>query len=551
MKLAELYPYLKGGYINMMKKMMVLLLASILMVGTLAGCQKDSKTENTTQKENEKGNKTSKESEKLEGHLVSKDPMELSIHLHLGNRISFKDSWEVFKKAEELTNVKLKGTASDSISDSAQAFNTMLASGDLSDILTYSLEDLSKYGMEGALISLNDLIEEHAPNFNKYLQENPDVRKTITAADGNIYSIAFVPDGEAAAGYFMRTDWLEKLNLEVPKTVDDYYNVLKAFKERDPNGNNKADEIPFIDRGKGEITIRLVTLFGGHTSFYLDGDTVKYGPSEEAYKIGMENISKWYAEGLIDPEAFTRGSKARNILLGDNVGGATHDWFGSTSTFNDTLADKIQGFKFEPIAPPADINGKVWESTIRNNVPNKIKGAWGISVSNPHPVETIKYFDFWWSEEGRRLMNFGIEGEQYDLVDGKPIFKESLLNNDEPVISLLEQIGAQIQIGFHQDFAYEEQWMNPVAKQGARMYIDGKYCEKAFPSLVFTNEEQDLLNEKLTAIDTLQKEVTQKWILNAEDVNTGWDKYIKAMNNLGLKEVLEVYQNAYDRYMAQ
>lgn len=538
----------------MIKKITALLLASVMMIGTLSGCQQESKTENPTETVNEtkkENTDTSQEAEELEGHLVSKDPVELSIHLHLADRIAFDDNWEVFKKAEELTNVKLSGTAPSSTSDSAQAFNTMLASGDLSDIITYSLDELSKYGMEGALIPLNDLILEHAPNFKKFLDENPDVRKTITAADGNIYAMAFVPDGQAAEGYFIRTDWLEKLNLDVPETVDEYYQVLKAFKEQDPNGNNEADEIPFIDRGKGDKTIGLVSLFGGHKSYYLDGNTVKYGPSEEAYRIGMENISSWYAEGLIDPEAFTRGSKARNILLEANVGGATHDWFGSTSIFNNTLPETIEGFKFEPIAPPADVNGKVWEATIRNNVPNGTKGAWGISITNPHPIETIQYFDFWWSEEGRRLMNFGVEGQQYDLVDGKPIFKESMLSGDESVVTLLEQVGAQIQIGFQQDFTYEEQWMNPVAKKGARMYIDGNYCEKAFPSLVFTDEEQDLLTEKQTAIDTLKKEVTQKWILNAEDVNDGWDQYIEALNNLGIEEVLEVYQNAYDRYMAQ
>lgn len=485
------------------------------------------------------------------GSENNNEPLELTIHLHNFDRQIFEDDWPVFLKAAEMTGVKLKGTAPLTATNSEQVFNTMLASNELPDIINNTKPNLDKYGMQGALIPLNDLMDEYAPNYKKFLEENPDIRKAVTASDGNIYGIAMIGDGEAAEGYFIRTDWLEKLNLEVPKTVDDYYNVLKAFRENDPNGNNKKDEIPFIDRGKGRKTLDLVSLFGAHIGWYLEDDVVKYGPAQDEFKVAIANIAKWYAEGLIDPEAFTRGPKARDILLEDNVGGATHDWFGSTAKFNESLPDKIEGFAFEPIAPPADINGKVWESTIRSNIPQTTTIAWGISSNNQHPEETMKYFDFWWSEEGRRLMNFGIEGEQYDMVDGKPIFKDSVLNSDKTVLLQLEEIGAQIQLGFHQDFAYEEQWMNPIAKKGARMYIDGAYCEPAFPALALTEEEQKVIDDKWVAIDTQLRESSQKWILGAEDVNKAWDGYVEQFNKMGLEEITKIYQQAYERYLNQ
>jgi len=535
------------------KKYVAIALAIGMSISTFAGCSKD---KNTTKPE-DKGTVTQEETktaeeEKLPGSLISKDPVELSLHLHIYNKFVYNEDWVPFKKAAELTNVTLKGTAPESATDSAQVFNVMMASGDLPDIITAERENFFKYGPEGAFLPLNDLIDQHAPNFKKFLEERDDVRRYLTAPDGNIYSINFVPDGAAAQGYFIRQDWLEKLGLEEPKTVDELYTVLKAFREKDPNGNGKKDEIPYIDRAKGQKTIALATLWGAHTTidrneWYVEDGKVKFGPIDESYKLAMENLGKWYAEGLIDPEAFTRGSKARDILLGDNVGGFAHDWFGTTAGYNDAFKDKIEGFSFKPIAPPADINGKVWEYSSR---PAVNPTGWGISKDNKDPVTTIKYLDFWWSEEGRRLMNFGVEGEHYDLVDGKPVFKDSILKGDKPVTQILQDQGIQMQIGFHQDFAYEEQWLNPIARDGMNMYIENNYIEKPFPTLSFTAEEQKVIDEKTPSIYTHVTETTQKWILGAEDVSKTWDSYIKALDNMGMKEILDIYQAAYDRYMS-
>ncbi|NMA85369.1 MAG: extracellular solute-binding protein [Epulopiscium sp.] len=534
------------------KKYLAIALAMGLTVSSFTGCGKktDNKPNETPVTQGEdKGEKD--QAEELPGLLVSKEPVDLSIHLHIYNKFVYTEDWVPFKKAAELTNVTLKGVAPESATDSEQVFNIMMVSGDLPDIITAERQNFFKYGPEGAFIPLNDLIDEHAPNFKQFLEEREDVRRYLTAPDGNIYSINFIPDGAAAQGYFIRTDWLEKLNLPVPKDVDELYTVLKAFREQDPNGNGKKDEIPFIDRAKGQKTIALATLWGAHTTtdrdeWYVEDGKVKFGPMESSYQLAMENLQKWYAEGLIDPEAFTRGAKARDILLGDNIGGFAHDWFGTTAGYNDMFKDKIEGFDFQPIAPPADINGKAWEYSSR---PLVNPTGWGISKDNKDPITTIKYLDFWWSEEGRRLMNFGIEGEHYDLVDGKPIFKDHILNSDKPVTQALQDQGIQMQVGFHQDFFYEEQWLNPIAREGMNMYIENGYIQTPFPTLGFTPEEQKIIDEKSVSIYTHVTETTQKWILGAEDPTKTWENYLKALDNMGMQELLEVYQAAYDRFI--
>ena len=477
--------------------------------------------------------------------LVSKTPVNLTIHMHYYNSNAFDEQRPVFKKAAELTNVHLKGTVPATATNSNEMFNLMLASNSLSDIIHGAREDMNKAGMQGALVPLEDLIKQHAPNLQKFLDNNAWVRKQALAADGKLYLIPFVADGEAQGGYFIRKDWLDNLGLQYPETVDEYYETLTAFRTQDPNGNGKQDEVPFFSRDKLGA-LRLAQLFGARTSWYEEDGVVRYGKFEKEYKTAMVNIAKWYKEGLIDREIFTRGAKARDVLLADNTGGSTHDWFASTAAYNNTVKESVPDIQFLPFLPPADVNGEVKEETSRVLLGNV---GWGISSTNPHPVETIKYFDFWFTEEGRTLMNFGLEDVHYTMKDGKPVFKDEVLNGKTTVLKQLQEAGAQLEIGFQQDFAYEEQWMNPIAKEGTRMYLDGNILLPLFPNLTFTEEEQKVITQKWTAIQTYISEKEQKWIMGVEDVEANFDGYIKALKDIGMDDVVKIYNDAYARYI--
>jgi putative aldouronate transport system substrate-binding protein len=474
---------------------------------------------------------------------VTTDPLTLTIFLQ--DHWPFKTEYPVFQKAAEMTNVSLKGTIPQSNTDWEQAFNVMLASNEIADIVhSWNVNHFNNYGPEGAFLPLNDLIMEHAPNLKQFFfEEHPEYVRNSSASDRNLYYIPYIADGEAAKGWFIRKDWLDTLGLDVPKTVGEYYEALKAFKQQDPNGNGKEDEVPFFSRASAPIT--LAPLFGVDWEWYEEDGEVFHGKYTPEYKVAIENIAKWYSEGLIDQEIYTRGKKARDVLLGDDKGGSTHDWFGSTSSYNDKYKDTRPDFNFIPIAPPADINGNVWEKTARNLLQAV---GWGMSVDNENPVETIKYFDFWFTEEGRRLANFGIEGEQYEMIDGKPIFKEEVLNGEKPVNQQLWEIGAQLAMGVQQDFSYELQWMNPAAKAGIEMYINNGYIIDQFPaSLPFSEEESDVIALKWAAISSYMDEMEQKWILGNVSVDKTFDDYMDQLADMGMDEIILIYNQAYDR----
>ena len=487
-------------------------------------------------------------------YRVVDKPLDLTIHMHFRNKYAWDENWPVAKEYERLTGIKLIGTASSVSTNSLESFNLMLVSGDLPDVVGGdSLKDLFfKYGMEGAFIPLNDLIDEHAPNLKAFFEEHPRVAQAITAPDGKIYHIPYVPDGVTGRAYFIRQDWLDKLGLEQPKTVDELYDVLVAFRDQDPNGNGIKDEVPAFFRHWQEF-IRLVTLFDARSTgsekyhqYYIDeSGTVHHPYAEEAYRDAMVQLIKWYNEGLIDKEVFTRGSKGREYLLGNNLGGFTHDWFSSTAGYNTSLRDRIEGFDLVPFLPPASPSGRVLEEHGRAMIK---PDGWAITYANKHPVETIKYMDFVFSDKGRNISNFGVEGETWTMVDGKPQFTDEVLSlKDGPVNSQMWSIGAQIPIGFHMDYAYEDQWTNEIAREGIAKYVACDCIAEQFPGVAMTVAEQKVWDKYYTNLETYMLEQQQRWVLGSADIEAEWDNYVARLDKLGLKKVLAAVQTAYDR----
>lgn len=476
--------------------------------------------------------------------LASDKLLELSIHMHYWDSTPFDDEWVPFKKAVELTNIKLKGTVSKSVSDSEQAFNIMIASDDVPDIIHSTTKNMDKYGQEGALIPLNDLIDEYAPNIKKALDEFPGFKEMAMASDGNVYHIPSAREGLASVGIFIRQDWLDKLDLQMPTTTEEYYNVLSAFRNNDPNGNGAKDEVPLFFRSK--VIDTLLPYFEAEAGWYYRDGQVKYGRIEPNFKTAMKEARKWYEEGLIDKEVYTRGGKSRDILFTDNLGGSTIDWFVSTTAYNHILADKVPGFKVVAVPPITDINGNRPHLLGRESVQEL---GWGISVNNKHPIETIKYMDFWLSEEGRELINFGIEGEHFDKIDGFPALKPEILNAPETALTYLNNIGLGARIGTIFSMNREKQMIDEIGIAGWDMYEP--VVERPFMTPKFSNEEYKVINAKLMAIQTYAIEKEQRWLMGIENIDSTFDSYVEQLKKMGVEELISAYDQAYKRSLSR
>jgi putative aldouronate transport system substrate-binding protein len=233
-------------------------------------------------------------------------------------------------------------------------------------------------------------------------------------------------------------------------------------------------------------------------------------------------------------------------LFSASQGGVTQDWFASTRPYNSpkSIPSRLPGFKLVPMPPPADKNGKRFEEGSRKLV---MPDGWAISHSNKHPVETIKLFDFYFSPIGPRLSIFGVEGQHYTLVDGKPVFKQSLLTGGKSSNSQLWAVGAQIPLGYRQDYEYERQWTFPSGLQGREMYMQGNYILLQFPGVNMTAKERAVYDRYFPELLTYMDEMAQSRVLGSKDVDKTWADYQKRLERLGYRKVLAAMQSAYFR----
>ena len=227
----------------------------------------------------------------------------------------------IFKRLQEKTNVEIDWTCfvSDQFADKK---NLALSKKDsLPDGLFnagMSTYDLLRYAKQGVIIPVEELIDQYMPNLKKVLDENPDYRKMITAADGHIYSFPWLEQlgsGKEAIQAiadipWINKTWLDELGLEVPTTTDELVEVLKAFRDSSPEGRNDVIPMSFMINKGGEDPGFLLGAFGygdpgDHVVVTSDKEVV-YANVQEGYKEGIEWFHTLQQENLIDPEAFTQ-----------------------------------------------------------------------------------------------------------------------------------------------------------------------------------------------------------------------------------------------------
>lgn len=481
---------------------------------------------------------------------------QLTMHM-VFNGMVFDENWDIYRFAAAKTGVTVKGTASKNNTDAKQAFNLMIASGTLPDIISYTQSDLEALALkDGAVIDLTDLIEKHAPNIKRFMKENPRFAKAMYAYDGKIYALPTFYDSDklnVTTAFFIRTDWLKKFNLKVPTTVAELEHVLTTIVNGDANGNGKKDEVGLFGRGTGtQNPLRYTSgILGARyaTSFYAENGTVNYNPLEPTFKTAIATMADWYKKGLVDKELFTRGWGARDQLLPTNLGTATFDWPASTSGYN-YRKDTPAGFEFTAVPPILDAAGNVLSRSLMRNPATDF--AWGISVSAKDPVAAIKYMDWWFSEEGRRAWNFGIEGKHYKMENGKPVFTDYVLKNPENLtpIQVLYRAGSQVSgIGVCQDAEYEfATAANDIARNAWKIYMKKGNTVEDLPALKFSPQEQSEIQKLKPAIDQTTTEYVQKWVLGASDIHADWDMYVKRIKTQGVDRLIELHQQAYNRY---
>ncbi len=553
----------------MIKKSISLGLAVILAMSTLAACGKEtSKTESTAKESSESTVVKETTSETAETPVEEEIayPEEISIFCSLGGNASalgFKDYNDAYwaQALEEMTGTHVNWTvpASDAV---VEKFNLMIASEEYTDAVVYSWPNVEggpeMYVEDEVIVDLTDLIPECMPNFNAYLEANPDIKSKVQNDAGQILYIPFIRDDVALnifVGTLIRTDWVEKLGLEIPKTTDDLYHVLKAFKEQDPNGNGQADEIPmsgvsFTASPSNPYGIgSLLWAFDTHSSFYVENGKVVWGPTEERFTEGLAYIAKLYEEDLIDMDYLLNDRTAMDSkALADRVGFLfTYQptKYYNNKEFNDGTK-VMMGIPY--LTTPDNDSLRCFNKSYTESVLSTVSIA--VTTACEDPKGLLKWLDTVYSEEGIILMNYGEEGTHFEYVDGKPFVDYSVLTADEQV-----EIKANTMV-IDSAFPSLQQWgavsstYSPWGGESISIWAENVDTSGILPTLSFTAEEKEQIADALTQLETYADTQMNNVVIGEMSIEE-WPKVVEKFRDMGVDEILEVYNAAYQRYLSK
>ena len=555
-----------------MKRFLAILLSLVMVLALVTGCGQnkntpDPSTADTTQAATSQATAetTGDESGKLtELSLpLTTDDVTLTLWAGLADRAaaSIKNYGEMlaFQELQARTGVKIE-FIHPAVGQEKEQFSLLLASGDLPDIIHYNWGSRYPGGPQkaiddGAILKLNDLIANYSPNFSAIMAENIDVSKNAVTDDGTLYMYPLLridAGSRVSGGLQIRKDWLDKVNLPIPTTIDEWYTVLTAFKNNDLNGNGKADEIPFISTPIANINglQRLIGSWGIGYTFYNDNGTVKYGPAQPEYKDFLQTMQKWYAEGLIDPDFLTTDRNSHDAKVTSGIAGSYYGLLNSfMGTYTKVMAETDPNFEIVQAPYPKAPDGKMYNFKNDENSPVADEGM-VITTANKHPELSAQLLDYFYSEDGRILLNVGIEGETFTVENGKYKYTELITKNPDG-LPLDRAAAKYMPVGtaarLFQDLRYWEQMMTYDNQKEAMGILAEATVEKTLPPITPTSDESIELASIENELTTYVDEMFANFILGQEDISK-FDEYVKTLESLNLARALEIQQEALKRY---
>jgi len=430
-----------------------------------------------------------------------------------------------------------------------EQFNLLIASGEYPDIIMYDWYNCygnpSKALEDQIIIPLNDVFEKYAPNVSKYLDMIGDEAKSYLDDEGRYYGFpSFHGIGEENRdsmflyqGPIVRADLLDKFGLEKPETLDEWYNMLKTFKD---NGIKS----PFVLSGKALAnpgTAQATFLFGAFNTaydYYIGDDgKIKYGPIQPEFKEALKVYNQWYKEGLLDQEFASIDDSLLQRKMTDGSAGVTLHMVSRLSKWD---VESEEGYKYEGLKYPTINKGE--KAEFGQYSANRGGCVYAAITTQCDDVElAAKYIDYGYTDEGIKLFNYGIEGETYDMVDGVPTFKDYYLNYFEKLNPY-----SNLQLTVHQINRYNQRNRADYQQEALNIW-QTNMINHSLPSITPTVEESNTMAEIDTEIKTYVEEMVLKFITGYESLDN-FDAFVENVKSLGVEDMLKSKEEQLERY---
>ena len=447
--------------------------------------------------------------------------------------------------------------------------------------LTLTSADRTSYGAQGMFLNLNDMIDQYTFYWKDSVaawctdSEKVNITKMITSPDGGLYSFPFFysdPTDPQCYSLWINQDWLTKLNLKMPTTTDEFYDVLVAFRDQDPNGNGKADEVPLVgaDDWITDPAMCLMNAFEYFTGDYYDhllnvDDSGKLYASymTDNYKEGLRYLNKLYTAGLYSDLSFTQKYSGGLRPMCDPTGDQTVGVFCGHPELC-FAKDSVNRMSYTDVSPLTGSTGNCY-------VPWEVPMPYGntyITKDCDVPQIAVRMLDYFASPETSLSVRYGEEGTDWWLADPAkyqdakvrfPGLSDSVYYDTPNLVVGTEnrqmygtwslalippKMFASLPAATYEDKALQYREDDFAASVAHRL---GKNPKQVCSRLIFTEDENLDIGEIQSTLKSYALESQARFMKGELDIDKDWDAYIADVQGIGVDHFIEVAQQCFDR----
>lgn len=550
-----------------MKRKQLSLFAVLLLLFVLfAGCRQETVSESTpTPVQDSKATTTPQVDPKLEEEVevqefklpIVEEMVSFDVWISgsppATTRLKNEDENISIQAVEKLTNVHINRIRPSGASDQ-EAFNLSITSGDYPDSYitnpNYYIGGFDKYIEDNIIIDLSGYVE-YFPNYQNIRLTNDDTRRRTITDTGKIPGLFEIKKTvqPSFVGLVTREDLLNEFGLDKPRTYQEYHDLLVRFRDY---GISRPLLISSTGMEDGMMAGYGVA-WSNYNGFIQVNGKVKFCPLEPGFKDYLTMMNQWYSEGLIDQNFVAYpGPFDYSITSSGDTGiwSTLYTIIGVT----EANASDIEGFKLTTLTPPVKNLGDKRYMTIYNQSNTLLSdGIETITVACDNVEILLRYYDFFFTEEGSLYLNYGVEGVTYNMVDGKPVWTDLVLYDTEGYGSIYAIWGDYVYHGPKRWYDWERELLPtlPEVTLNAAKDWDANFVDEyTLPDVSVSTEDSARYTSILNDANTFINESVAKFITGVTPLSE-FDNFIETLKNMRIEEAIEIKQAAYDRYMAR
>lgn len=483
--------------------------------------------------------------EAVEFEIFQNAPSAITVH-------NYKKTEDVpaFLEAEATTGVHVTFT---SVSDFATQFPLMIASEDYPDaftaytgMLTTSLDD---YVADEILMDLTDIILENCPNYMYVRTSDEDVARRTLNDENQLLAFYNIKKTLQPSwlGLVTIEKWLNEYGQPI-ETYDEYADYLAWIKD------TYNPSMPYVPTTSG-MDNYLMSGYGINNSWSILDGKVVYGPATENFKNYIYMMKDWYDRGLFHSNFF--GETRFMSLEYSEIVNYQMGMFATVYTFM-PVTEGVSGdpnFHLKAITCPVVNHGDKRQIDVSGGVNTRFEtGLACIFSTCSDPVLMAKWFDYFFTDEGSMLCSFGTEGGSYNLDEnGKPVFIDYITNNPDH-LAPIQAWGKWTADGIPHQYDWTREINDSLVGSGAEAQAiwDSNWVDtNTFPNITRTKDEADEYSSIMSDLETRVNETIVKFIIGTEPIEN-WDAFIESLyNSMRLQTAIDIQQAAYDRFMAR